>query len=187
MTRKPRKPYDPSIKAAREAEAARLKQQGAEVNRDKRTGEILGARRPNVFDAFLAQKPHPIITQGQHNAATKLMADWAEWKGLDGRGEAAVGKVDGGTAARELVTDRMLRAGRRVAMALHQIGPMDRGLLLELVKEAVANDRPKSWREVVREQTGVETKDKQSSMIVAALENLRRVYEGPRPQHLAAA
>mgnify|MGYP001331226779 CR=1 FL=1 len=194
MTRKPKRPHNPATaeharqqRLEREAEARRMEAQGATVTKDKRTGEILGAHRPNVFKAFLTQKPTPIITQSQYNAAMMLTEAWARWKGLDGRGDRDVGKVDGGTAAGELVTDRMMRAGRELHRVLSQVGPMDRELLKALVATTVEDDQPRPWRDVVAAHTGVLVKDKQSSMIVAALENLRRVYEGPSPQHVAAA
>ena len=159
----------------RQAEVARLKAQGAEVNLD-RAGAVVSALRRNAFTALLRAGA---LTQNQHDAALRLMSDWAVWKGLDGRPDALV-RVDGGTSAAELVTDRMLAASRRVEAALADVGRADRRLLQALISEAVEVDRPKPWRSTVLQVTGETREKEQREKVVNALENLRLWYEAPR-------
>lgn len=159
----------------RQAEIARLKRQGAEVNLDA-AGRILSAMRRNAFAALLRAGA---LSQNQHDAALRLMADWAIWKGLDGRPDPLV-RVDGGTSAAELVSDRMLAAGRRVEAALADVGRADRRLLQALIAEAVETDRPKPWRSTVLRVTGETREKEQREKVVNALENLRLWYEAPR-------
>jgi hypothetical protein len=177
-----RRPYDPAAaEAARQArlegkaEVARLKRQGAEVNLDA-GGKILSALRRNAFSALLRAGA---LTQNQHDAALRLMTDWAIWKGLDGRPDALM-RVDGGGGRAELVTDRMLAAGRRVEAALGDVGRADRRLLAALIGEAVEADRPRPWRTLVAEVAGETREKEQRATVVSALENLRLWYEAPR-------
>lgn len=180
MAKKPRKPYDPA-KATRErlerqAELARLKAQGAEVTVDKRTGQILSARRSNVFNLLLSRGT---ITQNHHNAAYELAEAWAAWKGLDGKGEAFGEIVDGGNGSAELVTDRMIRAGRHVAYLLGGLGEADGVILKAFMVATVEEDRPMAWRGIM-ERCGVFGKERQTAVFVGACEALRAVVEGDR-------
>lgn len=177
-----RRPYDPgAAEVARQArleqraEAARLKAQGAEVSLDP-AGRVVSAFRRNVFGALLRAGA---LSQSQHDAAMRLTSDWATWKGLDGRPEELV-RVDGGEGRRELVTDRMIAAGRRVEAALGDVGRADRGLLAALVADAVEADRPAPWRQTVADVTGERREKEQREKVVNALENLRLWYEAPR-------
>lgn len=177
MTRKPRKPgkpYDPA-RAEREAEIARLVASGAIVNIDPRTQRMVSAYRSNVFTVLLKSQT---IHQGHYNAAQTLIEDWAEWKGLDGKpGQGEF--VDGGSGCAELITDRMIVAGRRVSRTLDQVGPMDRELLSAFMVATVEEDRPMVWRGIVQRVTNIDQRDRQSTIVVGALENLRRVMEAP--------
>lgn len=174
-------PFDPAAQARqalerqdRESEIKRLEGQGVVVNLDQGR-RIVSAYRSNVFKILLEART---ITQNHHNAAHTLMTDWAEWKGLDGK----PGGPGGGSGAAELVSDRMINAGRRVTSTLSQVGPMDRDLLVAFMVATVEEDRPMAWRGIVQRETGVIQSVRQSQMVVAALENLRRVYEAPRDQ-----
>lgn len=158
------------------AEYHRLKLMGADVNIDKYDGKIVSARRTNVFTVLLTAGA---ITPNHHDAAYRLAEDWAEWKGLAGAGDRT-SKVDGGLGCAELVTDRMISAGKAVARTLAMVGPMDRELLQAFMVATVEQDRPMVWRGIVERVTGITARDRQSTVIWMALENLRACYEQPR-------
>lgn len=181
MTRR-RKPYDPGEaeqarqdRLARKAEVERLKGQGAEVNVDK-SGRIVSAYRSNVFNLLLRTRT---ITQNQHDAAYRLSLEWATWKGLDGRG-APDEPVDGGSGCAELITDRMINAGRVVNRILSEFEPASRRLIEAFMEATVEQDRPMQWRGIVQRETGITDAREQTRFTVDALEGLRRVYEEPR-------
>lgn len=191
MTRRRNKPSKPGARklievsperAEQQAEIIRLQRQGATVNMDKRTGQLLSAYRSNVFKILLDAGS---ITQNHHNAATTLATDWAEWKGLAGSERGP-----GGQGSAELINDRMIVAGRRVERALASVGPCDRELLKSFMVATVEEDRPMAWRGIVQRVTGVTGRDQQSTAVVMALENLRRHYEDAQdvaPRKLANA
>lgn len=183
MPKASRKPSDPqdiaarrAERAANEAEITRLRSQGAVVSLD-RTRRIVSAFRASPFHKLRETKT---ITPAQAAAAERVVKDWAVWKGLDGR--PPPGELPGSRSATghapTILTDRMLKAGNRVAFALSKVGPLDRELLVSLVASAVEDDRALPWRDIVRRVTGVTQTVRQSQMVVAALENLARVYAG---------
>lgn len=177
--RKPSDPMEIMRQAAerrdRDAEITRLKTMGATVTIDNRNGRILGAYRSSVFKILLESKA---ITQNQFNAAQELVEQWAAWKGLAGSQGASAGFVDGGTGCVELVTDRMIKAGKDVARILAHVGPMDRELIEAFMVAVVEEDRAMVWRGIVMRVTGITQPIRQSQVVVSALENLRRVIEG---------
>lgn len=173
------KPYDPATatqaaleRREREAEVRRLQQQGATVKTD-RAGKIVSAFRSNVFNLL---RDRGTITANHHDAAHRLVLDWAAWKGLEGRPE----QVGGGSGSAELITDRMVLAGKRVEWALSQVPPVSRLLLERLVGDTVEQDRPRVWRVQVKEAIGEESRDRQAQAVVDALEALRVVFQEPR-------
>jgi hypothetical protein len=179
MPKARRKPTDPQEAArqraerlANEAEIGRLRHQGAVVNLD-RARRIVSAYRASAFHKLKETKT---ISTGQAAAAERLITDWAVWKRLDGKPAPSEVRAPVYASAPQLVTDRMIQAGDRVARVLDYIGPMDRDLLSCLVAQAVEEDRPLPWRDVVRRVTGVTQTVRQSQMIVAGLENLARAY-----------
>lgn len=181
--RKARAPYDPAAatRAAlerkdREAEIARLIAGGATVTTD-RAGQIISARRSNVFTLLLARGT---ITPNQYDAAYRLAQDWATWKGLDGRGDGGTEFVDGGSGCAELVTDRMIQAGRRVANVSRDLAPHHMKLLTAFMVATVEEDRPMDWRGIVDRICGETARDDRSGKVVGALEALRQIYEQPR-------
>lgn len=187
MTRR-RKPHDPAeaVRLAaerreREGETARLRAAGATVTTDA-TGRVISAYRSNVFNLLLARKT---ITQNQHDAAHRLSVDWATWKGLDGKGDTFGEQVDGGSGCAELITDRMIRGGKDVACALGALIAYDRRLLEAFMVATVEEDRPMAWRGIVQRVTGENIRDRQTAMVVCALDSLRAVYEGPRQARAA--
>jgi hypothetical protein len=108
----------------------------------------------------------------------RLAETWATWRGLAGT-EGRTEAVDGGTGSAELVTDRMIVAGRQVERTLAGVGPMDEALLIAFMVATVEEDRPMAWRGIVERVSGVTGRDAQPAIVRAALENLRRVYEAP--------
>ena len=185
MTRR-RKPHDPAAALEErlriKAEVSRLESQGAEVSLGP-DGRIVSAWRSNVFTVLL--RTHSITTN-HHNAAMRLATDWATWKGLagtSGRMEA----VDGGAGSAELVTDRMILAGRAVERVLSRLGPASSALLRAFMVATVEEDRPMAWRGIVERVTGVRSRDAQSSVVRLALEDLRLVYEAPVERRLTPA
>ena len=187
MTRK--RIHDPALaeqqrqdRLARQAEIARLKAQGAEVNVDKRSGQIMAAYRPTVFRILLRAGT---ITQGHYDAAERLIVLWAKANGLEGGKEPSLEVVQGSGELEApetalLAAARRVVAVRRLDATLDQLGPCDRALLKALMVATVETDRPKRWQLTVQEVTGVTQAVRQSQMVVAALENLRRVFEDPR-------
>jgi hypothetical protein len=156
---------------ANETEIGRLRDQGVVVRLD-RARRIVSAYRANPW---VKLRDSDTISEAQADAVAKLCADWSIWRGLDGRPERLDVPVDSHGGG-EIVTDRMLRAGKRVHLVLASVGPLDRELLSALVGAQIERDRPPPWRETVTRITGVTQSVRQSQMIVAALENLARAY-----------
>lgn len=183
MGKSSRKPHDPAAHARAamerleaEAEVKRLERQGVIVTLDARR-QIVSARRSNVFQLLLSRNT---ITPNQYDAAYRLGEDWAQWKGLDGKGEGGdAGYVDGGSGCAELVTDRMINAGKRVASILSDTPPIEAKLIRAFMVATVEEDRPMVWRGIVLRETGETVRDRQTQLVVAALELLRQAYEGP--------
>lgn len=169
----------------RENEIKRMQNQGAAVKVD-RAGRILSAYRSNAFNLLLERRS---ITPNHHDAAQRLCEDWAAWKAMDGGGEQAPERVDGGSSCgpKALVNDRMLKAGRRVGETLNGIEPAQRAVLEALVHATVEEDRPMAWRGLVQKTVGETVRDRQTALVVAALESLRRAYEDARTQDRVAA
>lgn len=167
------KPFDPA-KAEREAEKARLIKMGAQLVLD-RGGKVASARLSNVFNLLLQRQT---ITADHYDAAYTLANDWAAWKGLDGRGDTIGEFVDGGSGCAELITDRMIKAGNRVRAALFDVDAMSALILERLMVATVEEDRGMAWRGIM-ERLGIKVRDRQTELVVASLEALRRVYQEP--------
>ena len=188
MTRR-RKVHDPAAAArlanereAREAEIARLINMGATVIADP-ARRVISAYRSNVFNLLLARKS---ITQNQHDAAYRLSVDWATWKGLDGKAETFGEVVDGGSGCAELITQRMIEAGKEVARTLIELDPTERTLVVAFMVATVEEDRPMAWRGIVQRVLGGSLgKAGEVAVVVRALESLRCVYEAPRERRAA--
>lgn len=183
MPRKAKRIHDPAAatiaaleRRAREDEIARLVAQGAKVTTD-RQGRVVSAYRSNVANLLLSRGT---ITQSHHDAFTLLANAWAAWKGLDGGPDHGGEKVDGSSGARELVTDRMIRAGREVALILGCLLPAHRALLTAFMVATVEEDRPMSWRGIVERDAGITARDRQTVLVVASMEDLRALYQEPR-------
>lgn len=177
------KPTDPmdarqraEERAKRLAEKERLVAMGATFTLDA-AGRVISAHRSNVFNVLLKANH---ITPNHHDAAHTLAKAWAAWKGLDGKPEVFGEFVDGGSGAAELVTDRMIRAGKEVKATLAQIADPDAKLLTAFMVATVEEDRPMVWRGIVERVSGDTDKDTQLARVVFALESLRAVYQEPR-------
>jgi hypothetical protein len=181
-----RKPHDPaaalraaSDRAQHKAEALRIKAQGGDVRLDA-GGRIISAWRSNVFRLLLERGT---ITPNHHDAAYTLAKDWAAWKGLDGKPETFGQFVDGGSGSAELITDRMLNGGRRVRRALEAIDPLSRVILEAFMVATVEEDRAMAWRGIM-ERLKITGRERQTALVVAALEALR--VQGEEPGRRAA-
>lgn len=177
-----RKPFDPAAAqrasqdlAERKAEITRIRAQGGEVKTD-RAGRIISAYRSNVFTVLLTRGT---ITQNHHDAAYRLANSWAAWKRLDGKPDTFGAVIDGGCGSAELVTDRMISAGRDVERALSSVEPLSRLILEAFMVATVEEDRAMQWRGVM-ERLGISTRDRQALEVVHSLEQLRVFYEEPK-------
>jgi hypothetical protein len=166
------RPYDPA-KAERDAEKARLIAMGAQLVLD-RGGKVVSARRSNAFNLLLQRGT---ITADHYDAAYTLANEWAIWKGLDGKGERTE-FVDGGSGCAELVTDRMIRAGKSVARTMAELDALSQVVMEAFMVATVEEDRPMSWRGIM-ERLGIKAPEKQTRLFVASCEALRKVYQEP--------
>lgn len=143
----------------------------------ERTGRknVTRAWRSNVFRLLLERKS---ITLDHFTAAEKLCSDWAEWKGLTGARDSMGEFVDGGSGSAELVTDAMIRAGRRVEHAEASMGRAQWRILEAFVVASVEEDRAMAWRGIL-ERLGYKKKEQQITAVVVALEALRQYYHRP--------
>jgi hypothetical protein len=186
---KKKTPYDPATatrqaleRMEREAEIARLESQGVVVKLDPGR-RIVSAYRSSVFNLLLERKT---ITPNQHDAAYRLSLDWAAWKGLDGKPDAGAEFVDNGRTPpdkRCLVSDRAIQAGIDVEAVMRMLPTPARRLIKAFMVATVEEDRPSAWRGIVQRETGCLVRDRQTELVVAALELLRQAYEGPNAQH----
>lgn len=191
MTKRKKRPYDPAAaaKAALERidtenEIARLEAMGAVVKLDQRR-RVVSAYRSNVFNLL---RERGTITPNHFDAAYRLSLEWAAWKGMDGQPEGGnAGFVDGGGGCQEIVTDRMINAGKRVAQILSSIERAERRLIEEFMVATVEQDRAMVWRAIVTKATGEQVRDRQTALVVAALEALRQVFQDEKPQHRVGA
>jgi hypothetical protein len=198
---KRRKPHDPaSVTTAnlerreREQEIARLKAQGADVTID-RGGRVVSARLSNVFNLLLKRES---INLSQHDAAYRLAAQWAKWKGLDGGPEPRSEFVCGSGELEEAETGyvaakRRDEAGNRVADVLSHLEPNVAKLISAFMVATVEEDRCMAWRGIM-ERHGYEAGevvvdgkrwDRQVYGVWSALESLRAVYEQPAQRRAA--
>jgi len=159
---------DPASAALRAFEDVQIERQGRKSDRNR-------AWRSNIFRLLLERKT---ITTSHYEAAYQLVGDWAAWKGLDGKPETFGEFVDGGSGSAELVTDRMIKAGKRVKYALSAVEPMSMVILEAFMVATVEEDRPMMWRGIM-ERIGVKAERKQTEAVVTALEQLRVHYQEP--------
>lgn len=164
----------------RRAEAARLKAQGAEVNADKRTGEILGAWRQDVFTLLRNRKGkptpeypkgRPALSQRSYEAFRAHETDIqlaAGASGGDRRPDFIRATTEG--APGQNITQEAIDAATRVKKTLQHLCPSDARLLSTLMtgEKALA----KNWRATVETETGETADEGQTARIRALGENL---------------
>ncbi len=153
-----------------------------EVERVGRKASRNRAWRSNVFRLFLDRK---LINAGHYNAAVHVAELWAQWKGMDGKSDRLGEQVDGGAGCAELVTDRMIAAGRTLERIMGAVGE-PRKLVEAFMVATVEEDRPMVWRGIVQRVTGEARRDHQTPAALAALEALRAAYDAPVRQRRAA-
>lgn len=164
----------------RRAEAARLKAQGAEVNADKRTGEILGAWRQDVFTLLRNRKGKPTaeypkgkpaLSQRAYEAFCAHEMDIQLAAGASGgerRPDYIRATTDGPPG--QNITQEAIDAATRVKKTLQHLCPSDARLLSILMtgEKALA----KNWRATVEAETGETADEGQTARIRALGENL---------------
>lgn len=162
------------------AEIARLKAQGAEVNADKRTSEILGAWRQDVFTVLRGRKGKPsaeypkgkpALSQRSYEAFRAHEADIQLAAGASG-GERRPDYIRSTTAGPpgQNITQEAIDAATRVKKTLQHLCPSDARLLSILMtgEKALA----KNWRATVEAETGETADEGQTARIRALGENL---------------
>lgn len=164
----------------RRAEVARLKAQGADVNVDKRSGEILGAWRRDVFTILRNRhgkpqdgypKGKPALSQHAYEAFRGHEADIhlaAGASGGDRRPDFIRATSEG--APGQNVTQDAIDATTRVKKTLGGLSPSDARLLTALMtgEKALA----KNWRLTVETETGETADEAQTARIRALGDNL---------------
>ena len=164
----------------RRSEAARLKAQGADVNVDKNTNEILGAWRRDVFtilrnrhgkptDGF--PKGRPALSQRAYEAFRGHETDIHLSEGASGgdrRPDFIRATCEG--APGQNVTQEAIDAAGRVKKTLLGLSPTDARLLTALMTGEKALAR--NWRLTVETETGETADESQAARIRALGENL---------------
>lgn len=164
----------------RRSEIARLRAQGADVNVDKRTSEILGAWRRDVFtilrnrhgkptDGF--PKGRPALSQRAYEAFRGHETDIHLSEGASGgdrRPDFIRATCEG--APGQNVTQEAIDAAGRVKKTLLGLSPTDARLLTALMTGEKALAR--NWRMTVETETGETADESQAARIRALGENL---------------
>lgn len=164
----------------RRSEIARLRAQGADVNVDKRTSEILGAWRRDVFtilrnrhgkptDGF--PKGRPALSQRAYEAFRGHETDIHMSEGASGgdrRPDFIRATCEG--APGQNVTQEAIDAAGRVKKTLLGLSPADARLLTALMTGEKALAR--NWRLTVEAETGETADESQAARIRALGENL---------------
>lgn len=128
-----------------------------------------GGRRRDVFDTLLASGS---ITSGHHEAARRLVKDWATMWGMAG----AANDGPGGGGDAELVSDAMMNARDQVATVMRHVGPHTAQMLAALVEPLVRRGEG-DWHAAVELVTGEKDKNRRAVVVRMALENLRQVHQ----------
>lgn len=170
----------PDLIRERRAEAARLKAQGAQVNADKRTGEITGAWRKDVFETLRnkrgkpdvpGQLGRPALPQRSYEAfrAHERDVHMAEGAGNPDRRPDFIRATTEGAPGQN-VTAEMLDAAERVRKTLRAMSPPDARLVTVLMTGE--NALARNWRSVVERETGERQDEAQAARIRALGVNL---------------
>ena len=178
MSRKKRnKPSNPAEIAARrlqlqtaQADADRLRQQGAEVSQDPRTREVTGAYKPDVV-VMMSRAEH--ITPSEEDAVRKFEQLIAKASTSPGSGLAVLDRVSGGD-----IGDRGVGAHIDSAMKLEKrrvrMDPITWSLLRDLCDGNLLVTR---WRRIVEDRTGETNAKAQAGIVRQAFRVLAAVEE----------
>jgi hypothetical protein len=153
--------------------------------------KIIHARRLDAFDSLHERGR---LTDAQHQAAQRLIKDWAEMLGIGGApaNDNMGGPIDASGSA-ELVTQRMIDAGARIfggrelAGILQVVGPVSAKVLVALVEPIVLEGIVTYWRGQVQKVTGEAEVHAQGAIVRMACEDLRLAYGLGEPQDLGRA
>lgn len=170
----------PAVIRERRQEAARLKAQGAEVNADKRTGEIMGAWRKDVFETLRNRRGKPEV-KGQLGRPALPQRSYEAFRGHerdvhlaegagnpDRRPDFIRSTCEG--APGQNVSAEMLDAAERVRKTLRTLSPPDARFLSVLMTGE--NALARNWRAIVEQETGEKQDEAQAARIRALGDNL---------------
>jgi hypothetical protein len=153
--------------------------------------QVLRAKRSDPFDLLHAAGG---LTDEQHAAARRLFRDWCLRAGVrDERDTLKLERIDGGRPdPSDMVTNAMVDAGRRIALALNGgdvkgrggellgrapgVGPANAKILQALISPLVDEGRIIAWRGVIERVSGETERHAQGALVRQACENLRLVY-----------
>jgi hypothetical protein len=125
-------------------------------------GRKVYAHRVSWIDAILP-KGSP-----EYHGVTRLSDAIATNRGEDGAERS--GAI--GSGSRELVTDRMIEAGKRIEAVLSLVGQHDRDLLVALIVPSSVAQVPNGWRVIVALKTGERNHNAQGAVVRSAARNL---------------
>lgn len=173
MAKKRNKPHDPAAaarhRAEREAEREMVEfiaaQPSTAVNRDPRTGRLVGAWRLNCFNTLL-----------QPGGAERAAVDWLDELVRAADGENAPERrpdyipTSAEGAPGQNVTQAMIRAGFTLSVTLHHMPAAHARLLMGLLKPDA--DLITRWRAVVERHTGETNPQAQGAIVRAVCSHL---------------
>lgn len=143
---------------------------------------ILHARRSDAFTLLHQAKRYGLdgalesgISDGQHRASQRYVADWCERAGVR-TAEPTLAPTDVQTDGQG-ATQRMIDAGRRIDAVHARVGRASARLLRALVEPMVMGGEIRVWRELARGVTGETERHAQAASVRMACENLRLAYE----------
>lgn len=194
--------------------ARKLQQQAAEATRDRtirnRPGEWGGPtvdqlkletandidvrdnRGRRVYerrsDAFQVLHSSGGLSLAEFTASQRYWAAWVTRAGAGDPPPAGSEVIDGARGSAELVTGRMIQAGREIELAHQLVGRADARLLAGLVEPLVMRGEIRVWRVLVQQLTGETERHAQAARVRGACQNLvlawpevdRKLREKPR-------
>ena len=148
-----------------------LERQGVEVTASVRGGQA-AAHRKDIFSRMLDGR---LLSVAAFDAIRRLEADTTERRPPSG---GSTGERVSSSGAKDVLSQRMLEAGRRVDAALGLIGRRDAAFLRELLEPHQVELGPPAerWRQVVRVMLGETQANAQAAALRSAVENLAWAY-----------
>ncbi|RZJ01829.1 MAG: hypothetical protein EON90_02135 [Brevundimonas sp.] len=181
MTRRRRnKPSSPAEIAARRAqlqetrnEVARLKDQGAEVSQDNRTGEITGAYKPDVV---VMMRRSEVITPSDESAVRSFERLVQKAAGSSASCLSVLDRVSGGDTGDQGIGAH-IEAAQQLRRRQRRMDPLTWALLRDLCDGNLLVTR---WRVVVQKRTGETNEKAQGGIIRQAFRVLAAVEDDIR-------